>query len=208
MVQSSVERERLIQDLLHAARVLRDSGCLPATDGNLSARLAHDRALVTIRGIEKRNLTEWDFVEVPVAEASPADTSTEWGLHRALYLNRAEVECILHVHSPALTSFAAAHTVPAVELLAEAFMTIGEIALVPFAKPGTPRLADLLLAANPKAMVYLLSNHGAVAVGSSVRETLHRLERAEFLARVQIDASALGGPKPLTADQLADLATH
>ena len=53
--------------------------------------------------------------------------------------------------------------------------------------------------------MYLLSNHGAVAVGATIRETLHRLERAEFLARVQLDTLLLGGPKPLTPEQLAAL---
>ncbi len=200
-----MDREHLVKDLIHASRVLRDAGCLPATDGNFSARLSVERVLLTMRGIEKRSLTEWDVVEVLLDDETPVDGSTEWGLHRALYRARPEIGCILHVHAPALTSFAAAHVVPSVELLAEAFQTVGEIALIPFATPGTPDVGNNLVIKSPQAMVYLLANHGAVAVGGTVREALYRLERAEFLARVQINAAILGGGQPLTTDQLASL---
>lgn len=200
-----MDREHSVKDLIHASRVLRDAGCLPATDGNFSARLSGERVLLTMRGLEKRSLTEWDFVEVLLDNEVLVDGSTEWGLHRALYRARPDVSCILHVHAPALTSFAAAHVVPSAELLAEAYQTVGDIALVPFAPPGTPDVGNKLVATNPQAMVYLLANHGAVAVGGTVREALYRLERAEFLARVQINAALLGGGQILTADQLASL---
>ncbi len=200
-----MDREHLVKDLIHASRVLRETGCLPATDGNFSARLHDERVVLTMRGIEKRSLSEWDVVEVSLNDESPIDGSTEWGLHRALYRSRPEIGCVLHVHAPALTSFAAAHVVPSVELLAEAVQTIGEIALIPFSTPGTPEVGERLVAANQSAMIYLLSNHGAVAVGSTVREALYRLERAEFLARVQIGAVSLGGGHLLSTDQLASL---
>ena len=198
-------RRELIADLLHAARVLAAYNCLPATDGNFSARVDDDHVLATASGIEKRELSANDLVKVVLSDDRPSKVSTEWGLHRAIYHNRPEIRCVLHVHAPALTSFAAAHQVPSVNLLAEAYMTIGEIALVPFVRPGTPEVGETLIQTNPRAMMYLLSNHGAVAVGATIRETLHRLERAEFLARVQLDTLLLGGPKPLTPEQLAAL---
>lgn len=84
-------------------------------------------------------------------------------------------------------------------------MAIGEIALVPFCLPGTAEVGDCALASSPSAMVYLLANHGAVAVGSSVLDALHRLERAEFLARVAWQCEFVGGGLPLTAQQLAGI---
>ena len=198
-------RQQLVSDLLHAARVLHDAGCLPATDGNFSARLDHARVLLTTRGIEKRRLSETDITDVSLSDEAPERGSTEWGLHRAIYLARSDVNCVLHVHAPALMSFAAAHRVPSIELLAEAYMTVGQIALVPFVTPGTPDLGARAVQVNRDAMVYLLANHGAVAVGSSITETLFRLERAEFLAQVEVNAHALGSPRPLNAAQLANL---
>ena len=198
-------RQQLAEELLHAARVLHKAGCLPASDGNFSARLNNEHILLTARGIEKRSMRQADFVEVRLSDPDPAGGSSEWGLHRAIYQTRSEVNCVLHVHAPGLTSFAAAHRVPSVELLAEAYMTVGKIALVPFVTPGTPDLGARAVQESRDAMIYLLANHGAVAVGFSVMETLHRLERAEFLARIEINAHTLGGPQPMKPEQLAAL---
>lgn len=186
-----MNREELIAELLHAAHVLKDGGYLPATDGNFSARLDQSAAIVTRSGVEKRALTQGDFAEVTLQELSPRDASSEWKLHRALYLSRADVNCILHVHSPALTAFAAASRCPNVHLLAEAEMTLGGIALIPYCPPGSGELGETAARYGRAGGILILERHGAVAVGGSVREALHRLERAELLARVEIDCAAL-----------------
>ena len=190
---------------MHAARVLGSADFFPATDGNLSARLDERRVLITARGVEKRELRETDIVEMPADDPQPAAGSTEWPMHRALYASRPDVQCVLHVHSPGLTAFAVAHRVPRIELLAEAYVTVGTIVLLPFVKPGTPLVGEALLKTDPTASVYLLANHGAVGVGATVRDTLHRLERAEFLAQIELNSAALGGGQALTRDQLAVL---
>lgn len=198
-------QRELLSALLRAGRLLDQAGFCLATDGNFSARLDSQTILLTRSGIEKRGLDETSFVPVPLSDAKPPQGSSEWPLHRAIYRARAEVMCILHVHSPFLTTYAAARRVPPPMLLAESHMAIGEMAAVPFCPPGTPEVGESALKAGPQAMVYLLANHGAVALGSSVDDALHRLERAEFLARVAWQCEALGGGLPLTAQQLSEV---
>jgi L-fuculose-phosphate aldolase len=90
-------------------------------------------------------------------------------------------------------------------LLAETCAHVGPILLVDYQPPGSEQLAQALLSVDEKANVYLLANHGAVAVGTSVRQALHRLERAEFCAHVEWLATALGGGVPLEASHIRDL---
>ncbi len=196
---------RQVDELLRAAARLTEMGFLPATDGNLSVRLDNDRVLLTASGIEKRELDESALIELALESNDHGRASSEWSMHRELYRQRPDVRAVLHVHSPFLTTFAAAHRIPSVTLLAESLAELGELALVPFCKPGSRELAESLLKNSPRASVYLLSNHGAVAVGASVREALHRLERAEFLARIEWQCRALGGGVPLSEAQIADL---
>ncbi|MBU0690890.1 class II aldolase/adducin family protein [bacterium] len=195
----------VMEELLRAAKVLADFDCLPATDGNFSARLARQQILITRSGIEKRTLTEAGFVTADLSDESPAGVSSEWPMHKIIYLGRSDVNCILHVHSPGLTAFAAAHKLPDMSILTEAAMAIGEIALVPYAQPGSEEMGLKLLDASSTASVYLLSNHGALSVGGTVTEALHRLERAEFLARVELSAAAIGGGVPLPQQDLKGL---
>jgi len=193
----------LVNELIRSAEVLNSLHCLPATDGNLSARLDADTVLITTSGIEKRLLSESSFVVARLSESRPAVASSEWPMHRSLYKTRPDVNCVLHAHPPYLTSFAVTDFVPDTHLLAETELLIGRIVRVPFVPPGSAALADALLTADPAAAVYLLSNHGALSVGGSITEALHRMERAEFLARVQIQAACLGGgvPTPKTSSR-------
>ncbi len=178
-------------ELIHAAQVLDKIGCLPATDGNFSARLEHGKALVTRKGIEKRTLTAKDLIEIQIDEAEPVQVSSEWQLHRAMYVARADVHAVLHVHAPYLGVFVAAGKAPNVKLLMEAELTLGGFAVIPYAEPGTVKLGDDAVKHGGNAGVLILERHGVVAVGASISEALHRLERAEFLARVELGQKLL-----------------
>jgi L-fuculose-phosphate aldolase len=199
------KRAEILRDLQQAATLLDRRGCLPATDGNFSVRLDASTVLLTRSGAEKRALQDDDVVAVPLNEEYPRGASSEWLMHRALYQARESVQCVLHVHAPYLNSFAAAHSVPNVNLLAEAALLIQEIAWVPFALPGTPDLGESLIQCSRTAAVYVLANHGVVAVGQNVREALYRLERAEFLAQVEIQARLLGKVRPLSSSDIENM---
>lgn len=181
----------IVKDLLHAAVVLNGIGCLPAADGNFSVRIGDNKAIITRKGVEKRLLSESDLVEVDLNEVQPVKASTEWKLHRALYLARPGVNAILHVHAPELGVFVAAGKLPDVRLLMETEMTLGGMAMIPFVEPGTALLGEVAVKHGKDAGVLLLERHGVVAVGASIREALYRVERAEFLARVQLGMSRL-----------------
>lgn len=189
----------MVRALLDAVAVLDSKGFFPATDGNVSLRAGAGGMLITRSGIEKRRMTEGDLLACDF-NAPAEGISSEWRLHRALYRSRGDVHCILHAHCPHLTAFAAARRAPSATLLAETAAATGEIVFVPYAEPGTEALGAALIEHGPRAAVYILANHGAVAVGPDPRTARHRLERAEFAAQVEILAAAIGGGTPLRGD--------
>ncbi|MDD5088992.1 MAG: class II aldolase/adducin family protein [bacterium] len=194
--------------MIRSAAILDAYRCLPATDGNLSARLDQETILITKSGIEKRGLAESSFAAVKLNDSNPPDVSSEWPMHRAIYRTRADVDCVLHAHPPYLTSFAVSNRTPDVRLLAETSELIGDIASVPFVSPGSSALAEALLAASMTAAVYLLANHGAVSVGRTVAEALHRMERAEFLAQVAFQAACMRDGIPITDASISSFSGH
>ena len=197
-------RRAVMHELIRSAAVLESFRCFPATDGNLSARLDADTVLITKSGIEKRGLTASSFVEVQLNATNPAGASSEWPMHRAIYKARSDVTCVLHTHPPFLSSFATTDRIPDARLLAETGRLIGRIVRVPFVEPGSEALGKALLNASAVAAVYLLSNHGALSVGTSISEALHRMERAEFLAQVAFQAACLSGEKPIPENVLRE----
>lgn len=194
--------------LVRAAQRLNEIGGLPASDGNLSARSGPGLFWISPSGIEKREIAIDDFVMIDDSGRvmdGHGRPSSEWPMHLAIYRQRAEVNCILHAHPPYLTAFAVAHKVPNPAILAEAALMVGDICLVPYALPGSSSLGREVVARGSSPGMYLLENHGAVAVGSAVGEALHRFERAEFLAHVSLLTEKTDGAVPLSEAQLAEL---
>jgi len=194
--------------LVGAAQRLNEIGGLPASDGNLSARGGRGLFWISLSGVEKRKIGAGDFVLIDNSGRvvdGYGRPSSEWPMHLAIYRQRAEVNCILHAHPPHLTAFAAAHKVPNPAILVEAALNVDDICLVPYAPPGSDSLGREIVASSSSSGVYLLENHGAVAVGKAVSEALHRFERAEFLAQVSLLAEKIDGVIPVSEARLADL---
>ena len=117
-------------------------------------------------------------------------------MHTAMYLDRADVGCVLHTHSPFATAFAVAHE--PIGCWNEALAMFGLPNGVPVAGYG-PRgseqaVANIRAAIEPGVPAVLLANHGvlvfhrtpdlAILVGGVIEEA----------AQAGINAAALGGP--------------
>ena len=201
-----MEKQRA--ELIRAAKRLDEIGGFVATDGNLSARISSNSFWISPAGVEKRGILKDDFIQIDENGrklSGQGEPSTEWAVHLAIYREREDICAILHTHTPHLTAFAAARKIPDTAILAEAELAIGRICLVPYAPPGSASLAEQIIFCGGNPGVYLLENHGAIAIGKTAKEALHRMERAEFLAKVTLLAEKIGGGIPLSKAQLQQL---
>ena len=190
--------------LVQAGRRLRAAGLVLATEGNLSTRLGEDRILVSPAGRRKDELDAGDLVVVSLAEddreSRPSGRpSSDLAIHRAIYEARGELRAIAHAHLPAALAVTLAGELPDPSSLPETALLLPRLPFVPFAPPGSERLAAAIasafgspddIAGLPGAV--LLERHGAVAVGETIDEAVDRLELVDLLCRVWRDARLLG----------------
>ena len=189
---------------VRAGRRLRAAGLVVATEGNLSTRLGEDRILVSPAGRRKDELDAGDLVVVSLAEddreTRPSGRpSSDLAIHRAIYEARGELRAIAHAHLPAALAVTLAGELPDPSSLPETALLLPRLPFVPFAPPGSERLAAAIasafgsphdIAGLPGAV--LLERHGAVAVGETIDEAVDRLELVDLLCRVWRDARLLG----------------
>jgi len=207
------------REIIEAGRALHRARLIAGAAGNLSTRLEGDSVLITRSGTDKGRLCAEDLVRVPlsgggggapqrerpgevhgVAAAGPA--SSEWPFHRAIYLARPDVGGVVHTHAPALVALCE-RGLRIEETLPEVPLATGPITSVPRLPSGSEELAAAVGgAAGEGAGVILLRGHGAVAVGSTVREAVGRMELAE-LAAYTVLLSQDGVPE--RSDLLEDL---
>ena len=121
-------------------------------------------------------------------------------MHLAAYGARPEVKAIVHAHPITAVALTVAGLTPPNDLVPEASVTLGEVAVAPFATPGTDEVPRSLAPLLARHDVLLLERHGALALGATLQEAFDRMETLERVARVAFLARLLGRCEPLGAE--------
>lgn len=202
------DRERALRgELVSVGRRLWERGLLAGRDGNLSVRLDASRLLVTPAGLGKGEMTTEDLVVTDLTGnvMGTGRASSEVQMHVRIYARRPDVAAVVHAHPPMSTAFAVVGETLAPDVLPEVIFQIGDVALVPFAMPGTAALADALDPYLGTHDAFLLANHGATTVGATLRDAHHRMESLEHAARILASARSLGAVQQLDVESVRTL---
>ena len=203
---SEVAEEALRQALCAAGRRLYDRDLIGAGEGNLSARLGEGAFLVTPSGVSKGSLQPGDLLVVDAEGrvlSGHGRPSTELAMHLAAYAARPDAAAAVHAHPLTAVAITVAGAGWPGHLVPEAAVTLGQVAVAPFAVPGTPEVPASLAPFLPGHDVLLLERHGALCLGGTVTEAVDRMETLERVARVAVLARAVGSCRPLQPEQVA-----
>ncbi|MGQ9731075.1 MAG: class II aldolase/adducin family protein [Candidatus Zipacnadales bacterium] len=202
------DEEQLRRDLCEIGRRLWIQGLVAATEGNFSVRLSSDRLLATPTGVNKGFMSPQEIVKIDL-NGQPVEgfarPSSEIKMHLAIYERRPDVYAVIHAHPPTATGFAVAQLPVPTEILTEAHTFLGPVAIVEYATPGSEELPRALARHVKDHNLFLLANHGAVAVGADLFQASYRMEALEQSAKIAVVAHQLGGAKPIEPQELARL---
>lgn len=184
-----------------------------ATDGNLSIRKGRNSVISTARNTCKGFLKSSDLVKCSIdAEPVPSNKkkpenrlSSEIKLHLFIYRKRKDVKAVVHTHPKFAAAFAAAGLALDKAVLPEVYLNPGIIPLAPFAVPSTYEVPESIAQFVDKHNAILLSNHGLVTFGSSLKEAYYLTEKVEQFAEISFYAELLGGVRELTEEQKSRL---
>jgi methylthioribulose-1-phosphate dehydratase len=198
----------LAEALVAAGRRMDQRGWVPATSGNLSARLdGAERMAITRSGVHKGFLAARDIIEVDFdgrCLTPGMKPSAETLLHCQIYRLWPEVGSVLHGHSVPATALtlalpqAQAIHLDGYEILkAWSGITTHEARaslLVVDNDQDMQRLAARLapaLEAGQAPIGYVLRGHGVYVWGADVAAALNRMEALEFLLATEIERRKL-----------------
>lgn len=202
----TAKEQALRKELVAVCRRLWERDLIGAGEGNVSARLGPDRFLVTPAGVGKGSLRPAELVVVDGAGAvvgGRGRASSELRMHLAAYAARPDAAALVHAHPLTAIALTVAGLPPPNHLVPEASVTLGEMAVAPFATPGTEEVPRALAPLLPQHDVILLERHGALALGASLAEACDRMETLERVARVALLARLAGRCEPLPAEAVA-----
>ncbi len=200
--------QQIREDVVRAGRMMYERGWIAGTDGNISVRLDDAHILATPTGVCKGRLSPHDLL-ICDNEGNKIqgqrERSTEMGMHLAVYQARPDVHAVVHAHPPIATGFAVAGRALNLGVMPELIVSLGSVPLAEYGLPGTPALSEGMLPFIPKYDAMLLANHGAVAYGADLEHAFARMETVEHLARVNLVAEMLGGPRVLPRAEIEKL---
>ena len=127
--------------------------------------------------------------------------SSEKFLHIEIYKKRPDINYIIHVHAPYLSSFASAGKDLMTPIMAENVFYFGGIPLAEYALPSTMELVNNTIKFFDEYDAVLMANHGFIVGAKTIEDAYLKLELAESYAQVVLNTEILGGAKQLNSDQ-------
>lgn len=197
----------LVDQLQKLGKLLRKRNYTPGYSGNISVRIG-ETIVITASGVANGFLSDSSFVEMDF-KGNPVDSqkkpSSERMLHIEMYKTRPDVHCVIHVHSPALSAFAAAHKDLMSPVMVENVCYFGGIPIAEYALPSSEELVKNTSKFFKEYSVVLMENHGVIVGGTCIKDAYLKLEMAEEYAKTIIYANMLGGANALSSRQVKEL---
>lgn len=193
-------KNKLEKQIIKYGKMCGDKNFTPGYSGNISARYK-DGMLITTSGssngyLEKKHIVETDFGGKSLEKGKKP--SSEKFLHIEIYKKRPDINYIIHVHAPYLSSFASAGKDLMEPIMAENVFYFGGIPLADYALPSTMQLVKNTVKFFDKYDAVLMANHGFVVASKTIEDAYMKLELAESYAQVVLNTEILGGAKRLT----------
>ena len=196
-------RTKLEKEIIEYGKLCGIKNFTPGYSGNISARYK-DGLLITTSGssngyLKKEHIVYTDFEGKSLEKGKKP--SSEKFLHIEIYKQRPDINYIIHVHAPYLSSFASAGKDLMAPIMAENVFYFGGIPLADYALPSTRELVDNTIKFFDKYDAVLMANHGFIVGAKTIEDAYLKLELAESYAQVVLNTEILGGAKYLSGEE-------
>ena len=203
----------LKEEVIKFSQRLNSTNLSPLRSGNVSVRTTSDGIegfLITPSGKKYETLKvedivflelnkEYDFLKIFNSGLNP---SSEWRFHQDIYLKKKEAKAIVHAHSSHATAVSThGKAIPAFHYMI-ALAGGDDIKCAKYGTFATKELSKNILNALEKRKACLMSNHGQVAFGQSLKQAFELAEEVENICHQYIIALKLGQPKILSFSEM------
>ena len=196
-------KKKLIKEIIEYGKLCGIKNFTPGYSGNISARYKNG-LLITASGSSNGYLKPTQIVYTDFEGNSlekGKKPSSEKFLHIEIYKQRPDINYIIHVHAPYLSSFASANKDLMAPIMAENVFYFGGIPLAEYALPSTRELVDNTIKFFDNYDAVLMANHGFIFGAKTIEDAYLKLELAESYAQVVLNTEILGGAKYLSKDE-------
>ncbi len=203
---TSLTAQKAAEEIVTICKRLHARNMLAAADGNVSYRISDDEILITPSGISKAFMSPDQIAIINLkGDVLTGKPSSERLMHLEIFKKCSDAKAVVHAHPPTAIAWSIAKPelkkLPS-DCLSEVILATGDIPFVPYARPGSSQMAEVLIPFLPAHKAMILRNHGAVAWGEDLDEAYRGMERIEHSALILMKAQQLGGLHPLPREEI------
>ena len=194
-------------DIVYWARRAYSARMVPATSGNISIR-DEDKILISKSGVCLGDMGIEDISEINLNADSlnGIKPSSEKLMHIKIYEKRPDIESIIHIHCPYVTSFAVCRKEINEPILPEFIFNFGIVPSAKYALPSSVELADEIAGYFKDGHnAVLMQNHGLVAGAKTLKETFYALESIQAYTKTYFAAKFLGNIYTLNDAEIEEI---
>ena len=201
------ELKKIKSEIIEYGKLAGIKNFTPGYSGNFSGRF-EDKILITSSGSSNGYLSEDELVLIDyngnLVEGNKKPSSEKM-LHVEFYKQRPDVNYIIHVHSPYLSSFACCHIPLDEPIMAENVFYFGEIPLAEYGLPSSMDLVEKTAKYFKDYDAVLMANHGFIVGDKTIKDAFLKLELAESYAQVVFNTKMMDGAVLFTQKEVEEI---
>ena len=173
---------------------LYEKNLIAGSDGNISEKKGQ-KIFITPSGKDKSKLTKKDICLIDLKGKNlKGRASSEKYFHLSIYKAQPQAQAVVHAHPPSAIALSLARPQWKIlpPALPEIIIALGEVPFVPYKPPGTKELGKALEPFVKKSQALILSHHGAVVWGESLKEAYLKMEQLEHSCKILCLSEAMG----------------
>lgn len=188
----------LEESLQEIGKFLANKGHIVAGDGNISGRIPDASYIkITRSSVNKGQLnSDIDFIYVDIDGKIPKNyaeyykkynvkPSSELALHLEVYQKCPEAQYVAHAHPINTIAWSLSGLIELpMDILPEVILACGKIPIAPYARPGSPEMADVIRPFLPECRIIILERHGALVWGETAEEVMWGMDRLEQICKI------------------------
>lgn len=205
---------QLREEFVKIGRLMYEKGFICSNDGNISARLAPNRLLITPSGLHKGMLEPEHMLVVDdvgklvggrYGRSRTLKPTSELPMHLEAYRQRPDIQAVVHAHPPITVALSIAGVPMTDCLLPEVIVSLGIIPTTAYATPSSEENVRAIRELIRSHDGLVLQRHGSLTVGKSPMQAFMRLETLEQNARIGFMLAQLDVRSPLPANEVEKL---
>ncbi len=195
------EIHKLKQELVKICKEIYKQNLVILGEGNISIRVPEkNEMIITPAGNDYTDLKTNNMVHMGLDDTvfkNQSRPSSEFRMHRSIYLQRPIVKCIIHTHSQFASTLGILHYDLPVIIEEMVIFLGGSVGCTNYCLAGSEDLSNEILRTMKKQNSVIIANHGVVVVGSSYDYCIKIAIIIEKMAKIYIGALKIGEVKTI-----------